>query len=96
MFGKDSSPPRKLRKGSVCRATESELAALGIDPASNAAAAAAVRLAKELDSARDAKEVAPAARELRQAMTVVRAMAPVQERGDKVDELLARRAARGA
>ncbi|MET4925475.1 hypothetical protein P3L51_24500 [Streptomyces sp. PSRA5] len=96
MFGNDASPPRKLRAGAVAKATKAELEQLGVDPAANAAAAAALRLAKELDSARDARESTPAARELRQAMGVVRALAPVKERGDKIDELNARRQARGA
>ncbi|MFE9296585.1 hypothetical protein [Streptomyces niveus] len=80
----------------MTKATRAELEQLGVDPEANAAAAAALRLAKELDSARDARETAPAARELRQAMGVVRALAPVKERGDKIDELNARRQARGA
>lgn len=96
MFGGDASPPRKLRAGAVTKATRAELELLGVDPEASAAAAAALRLAKELDSARDARETAPAARELRQAMGVVRALAPVKERGDKIDELNARRQARGA
>jgi hypothetical protein len=96
MLGGNALPPRRLRAGAVTTATRAELDHLGVDPAGNAAAAAALRLAKELDSARDAREVAPAARELRQAMTVVRGLAPVKERGDKIDELNARRRARGA
>lgn len=95
----DVSPPRTLRAGAVTRATRAEIERLGVDPAANAAAAAAIRLAKELDSARDARETAPAARELRQAMGVVRALAPVRERGDKIDDLNTqreRRRARGA
>ncbi|MFF1961004.1 hypothetical protein ACFVWX_29020 [Streptomyces sp. NPDC058220] len=97
MFGdKASPPPRRLRRGDVHKATEAELGELGVDPLTNSQASAALRLAKEIDSARDAREVASASRELRQAMQVVRALAPVRERGDKIDELNARRQARGA
>ena len=48
----------------------------------------------ELDSAPDPKAAATAARELRQAMAVVRAAAPPKERGDKIDQLAERRAQR--
>ncbi|MBL3669058.1 hypothetical protein JL475_24305 [Streptomyces sp. M2CJ-2] len=88
----DDAPKRRtLRAGAVTKATKSELADLGVSPESNAAAAAAIRLAKELDSATDPKEAASAARELRQAMHTVRGLAPLKDRGDKIDELAARR-----
>ncbi|MEW2567642.1 hypothetical protein [Streptomyces sp. NPDC047070] len=88
----DDKPKRRnLRAGDVTKATRSELADLGVSPDANASAAAAVRLAKELDSAHDPKEAASAARELRQAMHTVRSLAPPRERGDKIDELSARR-----
>ncbi|MGW0599949.1 hypothetical protein ACWD11_22735 [Streptomyces sp. NPDC002776] len=87
----DDAPKRRLRRGAVAKATTAELAELGVDPAANAQAAAALRLAAELDSAPDPKAAATAARELRQAMAVVRAAAPPRERGDKVDEIAARR-----
>jgi len=88
------SPKRRLRSGAVAKATNAELADLGMSPATNAQAAAAVRLAKELDSSDVARDSAAAARELRQAMAVVRGLAPPKEKGDRVDELAARAAAR--
>ncbi|WP_314411374.1 hypothetical protein [Streptomyces sp. DSM 40484] len=88
----DDKPKRRaLRAGDVTKATRSELADLGVSPESNASAAAAIRLAKELDSAHDSKEAASAARELRQAMHAARGMAAPKDRGDKIDELAARR-----
>lgn len=92
----DDAPKRRLRAGPVTRATTAELKELGVDPATSAQAAAAVRLAKELDSSQTAKDSATSARELRQAMAVVRALAPPKERGDRVDELAARAAKRAA
>lgn len=86
--------PRRLRRGKVAAATLAELADLGVSPNGNAAAAAAVRLATELDSAADSREAAAAGRELRQAMGVVRGLAGPKQRGDKVDELENRRAER--
>lgn len=88
------APKRRLRRGAVAAATATELKDLGVDPAANAQAAAALRLAAELDSAPDPKAAATAARELRQAMQVVRAAAPPKERGDKIDQLAERRAQR--
>ncbi|MFB6950188.1 hypothetical protein ACFCXP_11210 [Streptomyces niveus] len=82
---------RRVRRGAVAAATTTELEALGVDPASNAQAAAALRLAAEMDSAPDTKAATAAARELRQAMAVVRAAAPPKDRGDRVDEIAARR-----
>lgn len=82
---------RRIRAGAVAKATAAELDDLGISPEANASAAAAMRLAKIMDSSHDPKEVAAAARELRQAMHVARAMAPPKDRGDKIDELAARR-----
>ncbi|WP_405924864.1 hypothetical protein [Streptomyces sp. NBC_00035] len=88
----DDGPKRRsLRAGAVAKATRAELTDLGVSPDSNASAAAAIRLAKELDSAQDPKDAASAARELRQAMHAVRGLAAPKERGDKIDELAARR-----
>jgi hypothetical protein len=88
----DDAPKRRtLRSGAVTKATNTELAGLGVDPASSAQAAAAVRLAKEMDSATDPRHAAAVARELRQAMAVVRAAAPPKELGDRVDEIEQRR-----
>lgn len=92
----DEAPKRRLRAGAVAKATTAELQALGVDPATSAQAAAAVRLAKELDSSQVTKDSAASARELRQAMAVVRALAPPKEMGDRVDELAARAAKRAA
>jgi len=83
--------PRRLRRGAVARAAAAELADLGVSPDTSAAAAAAVRLATELDSAVDSREASAAGRELRQAMAVARGLAQPKERGDKVDELAGRR-----
>ncbi|MEU3255977.1 hypothetical protein [Streptomyces sp. NPDC006997] len=85
------APKRRLRRGAVAAATTAQLADLGMDPAAHAMAAAALRLAAEVDSAPDPKAAATAARELRQAMAVVVAAAPPKERGDKIDEITARR-----
>lgn len=90
----EGTPQRRLRKGAVHKATLAELAELGVDPAENGMAAAALRLATELDSAQDPRHAAAAARELRQAVAVVRGLAPPRDRGDKVDDLTARRARR--
>lgn len=87
----EDAPKRRLRRGAVAKATTAELEDLGVDPTVNAQAAAALRLAAEMDSAPDGKSAATAARELRQAMAVVRAAAPPKERGDRVDEITARR-----
>lgn len=93
----DDAPKRRnLRAGAVTKGTRAELADLGVDPEANAAAAAAIRLAKEMDSAQDPKDTASAARELRQAMHTVRGLALPKERGDKIDELSARRPRRTA
>ncbi|MET8707781.1 hypothetical protein [Streptomyces californicus] len=92
----DDEPRRRLRKGAVAKATLAELLDLGVDPDVNTAAAAAVRLATELDSAKDVKGAATAARELRQAMATVRGMASPQAKGGPVDQLAARAAKRAA
>lgn len=93
-MGDAPSPGRRLRRGAVARAASAQLADLGIDPAEHALAAAALRLAAEVDSAPDPKAAATAARELRQALAVVVAAAPPKERGDKIDELTSRRSRR--
>lgn len=87
----EPKPARRLRRGPVARATVAELADLGVSPNGSAAAAAAVRLATELDSAADSREAAAAGRELRQSMAVVRGLAHPKALGDRVDELTARR-----
>lgn len=90
----DDPPKRRRRRGAVAKATAAELQERGVDPETSAAAAAAMRLAIEMDSATEAKDAATAARELRQAMAVVRALAEPKSRGDSLDELSARRADR--
>lgn len=87
----EPKPPRRLRRGKVATATLAELADLGISPNGSSAAAAAVRLATELDSAADSREAAAAGRELRQAMAVVRGLAKPKPIGDRIDEVNARR-----
>lgn len=88
----DDAPKRRApRATTVAKATKAELDELGVSPDSNASAAAAMKLARLMDSAKDPKDVAAAARELRQAMHTVRGLAPPKERGDKIDELAARR-----
>lgn len=82
---------KRVRAGAVAKATKAELDDLGVSPESNSAAAAAMRLAKIMDSTPDPKEIAAAARELRQAMHTARGLAPPKDRGDKIDELAARR-----
>jgi hypothetical protein len=88
------TPKRRLRRGAVAAATTAQLDELGVDPAGHALAAAALRLAAEIDSASDPRAAATAARELRQALAVVVAAAPPREQGDKIDEIAARRARR--
>jgi hypothetical protein len=90
----ESKPARRLRRGPVARATIAELADLGVSPNAVAAAAAAVRLATEMDSASDSREAAAAGRELRQAMAVARGLAKPKGLGGKVDELAGKRADR--
>lgn len=87
---------KRVRAGAVAKATQAELSDLGVSPENNASAAAAIRLAKLMDSTPDPKEVAATARELRQAMHTVRGLAPLKDRGDKIDELAARRPRRPA
>ncbi|WP_320784187.1 hypothetical protein [Streptomyces sp. CRN 30] len=87
----DEPKRRAVRAGAVAKATKAELDDLGVSPDGNAAAAAAMRLAKIMDSRTDPKEVAAAARELRQAMNTARGLAVPKDRGDKIDELAARR-----
>ncbi|WP_405994973.1 hypothetical protein [Streptomyces sp. NBC_00986] len=88
----DDAPKRRtLRAGAVTKATQAELAELGVKPDGNAQAATAVRLAKELDCAPDPKAAAAVARELRMAMRVVVAAAPPKESGDRIDEIAKRR-----
>ncbi|MEU2764265.1 hypothetical protein [Streptomyces sp. NPDC007094] len=96
MSDDDLEPKRRLRAGAVHKATLAELADLGVDPKVNAAAAAALRLATEMDSAKDVKSASTAARELRQAMATVRGMASPQAKGGQVDQLAARAAKRAA
>lgn len=90
----EPKPERRLRRGAVARATIAELSDLGVSPNGNAAAAAAVRLATEMDSAADSREASAAGRELRQAMAVVRGMATPKPAGDRVDEVADRRVKR--
>ncbi|KND29923.1 hypothetical protein [Streptomyces stelliscabiei] len=85
---------RRVRRGKVATATAAEIKDLGIDATASAPAATALRLATLIDSTSDAKETAAAARELRQAMQVVRALAPPKDAGDRIDQLAARRRAR--
>lgn len=82
---------KRVRAGAIAKATQAELSDLGVSPEKNASAAASMRLAKLMDSSTDPKEVAAAARELRQHMNAVRGLAPPKNRGDKIDELAARR-----
>ncbi|MEV8245025.1 hypothetical protein AB0R01_14785 [Streptomyces rochei] len=91
---KGDAPKRRLRRGAIAAATTAQLEDLGVDPASSALAAAALRLAAEIDSSQDAKAAATATRELRQAMAVVVAAAPPKERGDRIDQLAERRVQR--
>ncbi len=87
----DEPGAKRVPADEVAKATRAELDDLGVSPDSNASAAAAMRLAKIMDSSVDPKEIAAVARELRQAMHVVRALAPPRDRGDIVDELASRR-----
>jgi hypothetical protein len=86
-----SDQPKRVRAGAVAKATASELDDLGLDPKTNAAAAAALRLAKVMDSTSDPKELAATGRELRQTMNTARGLAPPKALGDRIDQLADRR-----
>lgn len=78
--------------GPVGAAVEAELAAL--DAFSTAEGQIAMRLADQLDAPRNGMAVAGDAKELRAVLATIREKTPVK--ADPVDELNARRAARGA
>ncbi|AGP56180.1 hypothetical protein [Streptomyces rapamycinicus] len=80
----------------VENATRSEVDQLGVGPVAPGLTAAAVALARQLDDAEDAKGAAAAARELRAIMSDLRKLAPVESKGDAVDDVSRKRAERRA
>lgn len=87
--------PRRRRKGPIEQAVGRDLALLPADLRRGGIATSALRLARELDSmivvGRDA---AGHAREIRQCLMTLREISPGEKKGDKTDELGARREAR--
>ncbi|MGW3427503.1 hypothetical protein ACWDHW_06040 [Streptomyces melanosporofaciens] len=75
-------------------ATRTEVDQLGVEPVAPGLTAAALALAGQLDGAEDAKGAAAAARELRAVMSDLRKLAPVESKGDAVDDVSRKRAER--
>jgi hypothetical protein len=76
-----------------------DLAQFGEDAATSGLGETALALARLLDQARTGdgplKDAAPIARELRMALAELRAITPAKPQESRVDDLRARRAARG-
>lgn len=80
---------------SVVAAVERDLIALGPELADSSLAAAALALAKEIDSSgNSATSKSMCARALLETMDRLRALAPPQEAADKLDDLKQRRETR--
>lgn len=82
--------------GDVENATRTEVDQLGVEPVAPGLTAAALALGRQLDDAEDAKGAAAAARELRAIMSDLRKLAPVESKGDAVDDVSRKRAERRA
>lgn len=80
------------RASSVEKATRAELRRLGFSAATDAPAALAVSLARQIDTARGAVAAAAAAGQLRLILADLRADAASRPDSDGIDELRARRA----
>ncbi|WP_060952403.1 hypothetical protein [Streptomyces hygroscopicus] len=82
--------------GAVEDATRTEVDQLRVGPVAPGLTAAALALARQLDDAEDAKGAAAAARELRAIMSDLRKLAPVESKGDAVDDIAQQREKRRA
>jgi len=95
MASRKAAVPDELPENLVRLAVETELAELPDDLRACATAAAALRLADSIDLGPISfRFQAGLVSELRECMTELRAKAPAKVEGDKVDDLLARRARR--
>jgi hypothetical protein len=81
---------------SVVAAVARDLAKLPDDLGESTLAAAALALAEELDRSNSATSKSMCAKELRETMAVLRALAPSKKEQDAIDDLTARRTARRA
>jgi hypothetical protein len=91
------SPPKAkpYRPGVIEQAVMADLRNFPDEFARGAIAASARRLARELDTGMViGRDAAGHAREIRQAITTLREMAPGERKGDATDDLRARREAR--
>ncbi|WP_240981010.1 hypothetical protein [Streptomyces sp. Z423-1] len=82
--------------GAVTDAINAEINQLGIEPVSPGLAELATSLARSVDEADAPTARAVAARELRAVMADLRKLAPVQSKGDAVDDIAEQRAKRRA
>jgi hypothetical protein len=88
-------PPPPYEPGPIELAVLHDLSGFPEEFAKGAIAAAARKLAREMDMGYViGRDAAGHAREIRQAMTVLREMAPGERKGDATDDLRARREAR--
>jgi hypothetical protein len=94
--GPPSPPkPKPYRPGVIEQAVMADLRNFPDEFAKGAIAASARRLARELDMGMViGRDAAGHAREIRQAITTLREMAPGERKGDATDDLRARREAR--
>jgi hypothetical protein len=97
MGSRNGAVPDELPENLVRKAVETELEGFPADLRASATAAAALRLADSIDLGPISfRFQAGLVSELRECMTELRAKAPAKVEGDKVDDLLARRARRRA
>ncbi|WP_438478969.1 hypothetical protein [Streptomyces asiaticus] len=82
--------------GAVEDATRSELDQLGVAATSPGLTEAALKLARQLDETDKPTSAAVVARELRAIMSDLRKLAPVESKGDAVDDVSRKRAERRA
>ncbi|MFE2041665.1 hypothetical protein ACFXAZ_12175 [Streptomyces sp. NPDC059477] len=82
--------------GAVTDAVNAEIGQLGVEPVSPGLAELAVSLARAIDETDAATARAAAARELRAVMADLRRLAPVETKGDAVDDIAEQRAKRRA
>lgn len=96
-----SDPPEQRKQGPVEKAARAELRSLAVSVQTDASAALAVSLARQIDTSRGAVAAAAAAAQLRLLLADLRTAAaenrPVRTRVDdlRADELAARRSAAG-
>lgn len=80
--------------GDVEAATRAEIDRLGVSDIAPGLAALAITLAEHLDDTDAPTSAAVVGRELRATLDKLRAVAPGKSKGDELDDLAARRAAR--